>query len=263
MRIAVISDLHSNATALRVALASAEAHGFDLIMILGDLLTYGCDPREVLDLVGETLSRHPSRLISGNHDQMYFDLAAGNTTYFDRMPDWLRETAQWTYEALDGIDFATSLPWEKQVSLGGVFFAHANPFAYGDWTYLNKEGELDMAMGALRRQGECIGVFGHTHRGKIVQYADGCAIGIVRKLGALPALSCHIKVGDSAIADPGSIGQPRGAGHFSSLLFIETGESETRFNLQRLNYDIGSHVARIQSSSLSESAKAKLVEYFR
>jgi len=261
MRIAVISDLHSNATAVRAALASVEARGFDSIVILGDLLTYGCDPREVLDLVKETLSRHPARLVTGNHDQMYFDLAAGNTSYLDRLPDWLRETVQWTCERLDGMDLVSAFPWEKQFSLGGIFFAHANPFGYGDWTYLNGDSELEAAMAALRNLDERIGVFGHAHRGKVMQYAGGAAP-VRRELGALPDLSCRIAPGDGAVADPGSVGQPRGAGQNSSILFIETDEAGVRFDLHRLQYDVGIHISRIEASTLSQVTKIKLMSYF-
>jgi hypothetical protein len=192
---------------------------------------------------------------------MYFDLAAGNTGYFDRLPGWLRETAQWTYEKLDGIDLASDFPWEKQFSLGGLFFTHANPFGYGDWTYLNGESELNAAMAALRILGERIGVFGHTHRGKVMHYAGDDAP-VRRELGALPALSCRIGPGDGAVADPGSVGQPRGSGHCSSILFIETDETGIRFDLQRLQYDVSAHIARIKASTLSQDTKTKLMSYF-
>jgi predicted phosphodiesterase len=247
---------------MRAALACADAHGFDTLVILGDLLTYGCDPCEVLDLVDETLSRYAARLVPGNHDQMYFDLAAGNTAYFEHLPAWLRETTQWTQERLYGIDLEADFPWEKDVSLGGVFFAHANPFAYGDWTYLNGESELDAAMAVLQSRGESIGVFGHTHRGKVVEYAGAKARRFRHELGIRPALSCRILPGDGAVADPGSVGQPRGPGHFSSLLFIETNKTGVQFDLRRLHYDIDVHLARIRDSTLSEGTKTKLMSYF-
>jgi predicted phosphodiesterase len=262
MRIAVISDLHSNATALRAALAAAEARGFDALVVLGDLLTYGCDPNEVLDLIRDALSRHTVRLIPGNHDQLYFDLAAGNHAYFDRLPGWLRESVEWTWDNVRGKDLAHDFPWEKDVSLGGIFFAHANPFAYGDWTYLNTEGELDAAMAALRSRGETIGIFGHTHRGKVVEYPENTANGVRHELGTRPALSCDLMVGHGAVADPGSVGQPRGMGQSGSLLFVERSETRTHFRLQRLDYDVGVHLARIRASQLSGETQNKLMSYF-
>lgn len=260
MRIAVISDLHSNALALEAALAAAETRGYDTLVILGDLLTYGCDPHTILDRVGGALEKGNARLLCGNHDQLYFDLAAGDHAYFDRLPPWLRETAEWTHKQLDGIDLASTLPWERSFSLAGIFFAHANPFAYGDWTYLNGDAEIDAAMAALRKRGERIGVFGHTHRGKVMDYAGDA--GTRHELGNQPSLSCRVGPDRGAVADPGSVGQPRGTGHFSSMLFIDSDAADVRFHIQRLDYDVAAHLARIRASGLSSFTQEKLMSYF-
>jgi len=233
-----------------------------VLVILGDLLTYGCDPCLVLDQVGGALAKGNARLVRGNHDQMYFDLAAGQTAYVDRLPPWLRETTEWTYQQLGDVDLAASLPWEKAHSLAGIFFAHANPFAYGDWTYLNGEPEMHAAIAALRDRGERIGVFGHTHRGKIVEFGGQGENTTWRELGGEPFLSCHIAPDDGAIADPGSVGQPRGAGHFSSMLFIDAEAAGIRLHLHRLSYDVADHLASIRASGLSSATKTKLMSYF-
>lgn len=62
MRIAFISDLHANFTALE-AMAS-ELADVDLTVCLGDLLGYYCDVRETLDWVRE----HVDVCLRGNHD---------------------------------------------------------------------------------------------------------------------------------------------------------------------------------------------------
>jgi predicted MPP superfamily phosphohydrolase len=103
-RIAVISDVHANSQALRAALEQARKTGFDDLVVLGDLLTYGCSPREVLDLIGEAMVRYGAHLTTGNHDQLYFDLAVGHNRYYDELPAWLRETVDWTREALGRFD---------------------------------------------------------------------------------------------------------------------------------------------------------------
>lgn len=260
-RIAVISDLHSNGLALTAALAAAKARGFDMLAILGDLLTYGCDPHAVLDQVGSALAKGNARLVRGNHDQMYFDLALGETAYFDRLPAWLRETVEWTHHQLGGDELA-ALPWEQSFSLAGIFFAHANPFAFGDWTYLNGESEMDSAMTALRNRGERIGVFGHTHRSKIVEYAGKAGKGSWQALEDKPSLSRHIVPGSGAIADPGSVGQPRGKGLFSSMLFIDSDAAGIDFHFHRVEYDVAAHLAQIGASGLSSATQSKLMSYF-
>ena len=50
---AVISDIHSNLEALTAVLADIEQRGIDTIYCLGDVIGYGPDPRQCLDLVIE------------------------------------------------------------------------------------------------------------------------------------------------------------------------------------------------------------------
>ena len=64
-RIALISDLHGNAIALREVLRSIDEHGVDEIVCLGDVATLGVAPSEVID----TLQRLGCRCIMGNHDR--------------------------------------------------------------------------------------------------------------------------------------------------------------------------------------------------
>jgi predicted phosphodiesterase len=90
-RIALISDLHGNAIALRAALRSIEEQGADEIVCLGDVATLGVAPGEVVD----TLERIGCRCITGNHDDYLFDpslVAAHNDSpMIADAIDWCRE----------------------------------------------------------------------------------------------------------------------------------------------------------------------------
>src|SRR3954452_2220643 len=62
--IAILSDIHGNLEALQAVLADIEQQGAQAIYCLGDVVGYGPNPRECLDLVqGFHLT------ILGNHDQ--------------------------------------------------------------------------------------------------------------------------------------------------------------------------------------------------
>jgi predicted phosphodiesterase len=62
--IAILSDIHGNLEALRAVLADAERQGAEAIYCLGDVVGYGPEPRECLDLAqGFRLT------LLGNHDQ--------------------------------------------------------------------------------------------------------------------------------------------------------------------------------------------------
>src|ERR1035438_547015 len=60
MKLLIVSDIHANLEALQAVLA--ESH--DELWVLGDLVNYGPNPSEVVDLV----RRNASLVVQGNHD---------------------------------------------------------------------------------------------------------------------------------------------------------------------------------------------------
>jgi predicted phosphodiesterase len=61
---AIISDIHSNLEALQAVLADIEKHKVEEIYCLGDVVGYGPNPRECIDLVMQC-----KLVLLGNHDQ--------------------------------------------------------------------------------------------------------------------------------------------------------------------------------------------------
>lgn len=236
-RVAVLSDLHSNARALRAALDRIHALGVDRVVVNGDLLTYGLDHRETLDLVDDELARG-AVLTLGNHDQMYLDLADGNRAYADALPGWLRETAAETFAAIDPARLR-ALPWQHEVAIGPVLIAHANPFAPRDWTYLNTPGEVARAEATLLERGHRLGVFGHTHRARVQR-------------------------GKATVCNAGSIGQPRNAERASTFLLVTIPDDDGPIgaSVEPVSYDVDAHVRALRASRLSEATRTRLCAFF-
>lgn len=182
MRIAVISDIHSTAAPFRRALRNAREEGFDQLVILGDLFTYGVDPGECLDLAIEAIDRDGAFLIGGNHEQLYIDLRDRRSAYIDKLPGWIRESVEWTWREL-GETWPARLEWIPEWAWNKVLFAHANPFGYGDWTYLSDEELLKAAGTKLRERGFRAGVFGHLHRPKFYRDEHGIEVHVVDSIG--------------------------------------------------------------------------------
>jgi predicted phosphodiesterase len=66
-RIAILSDIHGNAVALRAVLADVEAAGVERIAVAGDMIGFGPSPDDVVDL----LLARGALMIRGNHEQDY------------------------------------------------------------------------------------------------------------------------------------------------------------------------------------------------
>src|SRR5919198_169495 len=80
MRLAIISDIHSNLEALTEVLKAAEHHKVDRIVSLGDIVGYGASPNPCCDLVRSvtevTLLGNHDAAVAGRMDySFYYDAA--------------------------------------------------------------------------------------------------------------------------------------------------------------------------------------------
>ncbi|WP_313804071.1 metallophosphoesterase [Sphingobium sp.] len=162
MRIAVLTDIHASSDPLQLALTAARREGFDQMLILGDLLTYGVQPLETLELVQGAAARDGAILISGNHDLLYQGSPRAEA-YRAGLPDWLRESVDWTAAHIPPGGM-TTFDWQESWSQGPLFAAHANPFDFGDWRYIRSAQEAEDAAAMVAARGFIYGLFGHVHR---------------------------------------------------------------------------------------------------
>lgn len=239
MRIAVISDIHGAAQPFAKALDDARGEGFDHLVLLGDLLTYGIEPEACLDLARNAMAKDSAILVGGNHDQLYVDLALGNAAYFDAMPDWIRESVEWTMHRIT--QWPADIGWHESWTAEQALFAHANPFGYGDWTYLSDENRLQQASTALSSQGFRWGIFGHLHRP--AQY-----------------------IGEAASAYVvGSIGQPRSNEHPTpQWSMVEIDNGELSITARSVDFNPEEHRQAIQqTTAMTQVTRDTLCRYFK
>lgn len=86
MKRAVISDIHGNLTALKVVLEDIRDRGIEQIYCLGDVVGYGPNPRECIDLVMDF-----DLCILGNHDQAALFDPEGFSSTAEKAIFWTRE----------------------------------------------------------------------------------------------------------------------------------------------------------------------------
>src|SRR5579872_555373 len=127
MRIAILSDIHGNLTALEAALQDLEQQPqVDQMVIAGDLCLNGPYPREVIERV-QALN---CPVIQGNTDLEI-------VTQAPERGEKKRTTVGWTREQIgaDGIDYLASLPFSHTISNTGesdMLIVHANPLNLED-----------------------------------------------------------------------------------------------------------------------------------
>jgi predicted phosphodiesterase len=240
MRIAVISDIHGAAKPFAQALVDARKIGFDQLVLLGDLLTYGTEPELCLDLARKAIVRDRAIFVGGNHDQLYRALGEGVSHYADHLPQWIRESIFWTMENI-GHHWPPDIEWVENWSCGPAFFAHANPFGFGNWTYLSDPAHLDRAARALAERGMRFGIFGHSHR----------------------PLTYHL--GNVSVHVVPSIGQPR-SNEFPLPQWTMVDLEETNLTItgHSVAFDPEAHRQGIQGTlDLSQNTRDTLCRYFQ
>src|SRR3970282_108433 len=102
MRYLILSDIHSNLSALEAVLAAVEGK-FEKALCLGDLIGYGPDPEEV----GSRVRALNPVVLRGNHDRA----GSGLTDAEDFNPS-ARRAALWTRDRLstDNLNYVRALP---------------------------------------------------------------------------------------------------------------------------------------------------------
>ncbi len=149
MRILVISDVHANLAAFKAVLADAEDK-WDKIWYLGDLVGYGPNPNECVEL----LRQHEHLALSGNHDWA----ALGKLDINDFNED-ARTAVFWTRDTLteESLAFLDSLP-AKHVE-GDFTLAHASP-RHPVWEYIL---DYETALENFDHFDTAYCLVGHTH----------------------------------------------------------------------------------------------------
>jgi len=230
VRIAILSDIHSNIEALDAVLSATDEAGCERAIVLGDIVGYGADP----DAVIARLRDRDAITIAGNHD-----LAA--TGAFD--VTWFNEVAaaaiEWTKEALspEGKDFLTSLQPKRETEHGLLVHGSVrDPVA----EYLLS---ADEAAASFELAPFSLAFFGHTHFPTVFRRRpDGHVMGWVLAEGE----EIEFVEGERYMLNPGSVGQPRDRDPRAAFIVFDDGRAVGH----RVPYPIEQAAKKIRAAGL-------------
>lgn len=218
MKSLVLSDIHANFTALEAVLE--DAGDFDAVWILGDLVGYGPDPNECVDLI----RRLPNLVcLLGNHDAA--TLGHINDIAFNPSA---RQAIRWTREHIssENADYLRQLP--ELVRLGEITFAHGSP-REPVWEYLLDARNATENFDYFSTQ-FCL--VGHTHLPTIYLLNNGA--NFARLIP--PENNILMPLQPRAIINPGSVGQPRDHDPRAAYAMVDLNTLTIEFH--RVSYDI-------------------------
>jgi putative phosphoesterase len=166
-RLAALSDIHGNATALEAVLADIALAKPDAVLVAGDLVVNGPEPGLVVDVL-RALPAATTLIVQGNTDiaAVDFDYAAAYPWAIDGVPDTLIDGAEWAHEALgdERVDWIRRLPAERRFRADDdtlVLVCHASP---GSQTAgFDQSLDPNVTIERVARTDARVIVCGHTH----------------------------------------------------------------------------------------------------
>jgi len=230
MKYAIISDIHSNLEALQRALSIIDEKKIDEIICLGDVVGYGANPNECVDIV----RKRCSTVVLGNHDAAALDVSQAHD--FNAIA---KKAVVWTSQQLtdESKVFLSSLPMVARKEQ--ILFVHSSPNTPEAWDYII---DNDDASSAIRYFEEKICFIGHTH-----------VPGIFTSHGRAK----NITPDDQYLINVGSVGQPRDGN--PKLAFGIFDSSTWEYELIRSQYDIQAAAEKIYAAKLPEELGNRLM----
>jgi diadenosine tetraphosphatase ApaH/serine/threonine PP2A family protein phosphatase len=238
MRVAVVSDIHSNLHALEAVLAAIEAEASDELWCLGDLVGYGPRPNECCRAIAE----RADVCLAGNHD-----LAVRGTIDLEEFGGEAAVAARWTRDVLEPQAQELLDRLEPAGAAHGVALYHASardPI----WEYVLSD---ETALATLELTDSQLVLVGHSHVAlRVVQSEDELAGGVA------PA-GTELELGGArALLNPGSVGQPRDGDPRAAYLLLDLDARHATFS--RVEYDVERTQREMREAGLPELLAARL-----
>ncbi|MCX7886705.1 MAG: metallophosphatase family protein [Verrucomicrobiae bacterium] len=239
MKYAILGDIHSNLEALQAVLEHARRQNCTRYVSLGDIVGYGPNPKECLDIVREL----NCPVVMGNHDEYCasdLDLSGFNPIAGDAI--------KWTREQLSDADREWLRNLKYSLVVGPFSIVHATLDLPEKWAYVFDKLAAAASMN-YQRTAVCFN--GHTH----------VPVAFVRTPMSLQGgLYDRIKVepGKKYFVNAGSIGQPRDRNPDAAYVTYDL--ATNTIEIHRVPYDIRTTQRKIIEAGLPE-VLAERLEY--
>jgi len=234
MRVAVVSDIHSNLQALEATLSAIDAEAPDELWCLGDLVGYGPRPNECCAAIAE----RADVCLAGNHD-----LAVRGAIDLEEFGGEAAVAARWTREVLAPEAQALLDRLEPAGTAHGVALYHGSardPI----WEYVLSN---EAALATLDLTDSVLVLVGHSH----------VALQVVDSGIELAPVGTELELGGvRALLNPGSVGQPRDGDPRAAYLLLDLDTQHASF--RRVEYDVKRTQREMRDAGLPEMLAGRL-----
>ncbi|MDU2687486.1 YfcE family phosphodiesterase [Paeniclostridium sordellii] len=233
MRIATISDIHSNLYALNEVLADIEKRNVDMVVCTGDLVGYATRPNEVI----ETLRKNKVLTIMGNYDEAIgnFKIICGCDYPDPKDAEKASLSMKFTSEETtdENKAYLRNLPKEAVISFNNktIRFVHGSTRLINEYLKENSK-EADEVMNNLD---EDILVCGHTHIPYVKSY------------------------GEKLLVNAGSVGKSKTGSPNANYVIIDIIDSIVEVEIIEVFYDFEKVAKEIEENKILPNGFARLI----
>lgn len=225
MRIAVISDIHSNLYALEAGLSDIERKNIDLILCAGDLVGYHTRPNEIIEII----KKSEIICVKGNHDKIISEnsivdisnLEGKEFNKFSIRNYGIETTINENKQFLKNLLEETTLEIENIK----IKLVHGSPNSITEYLKENSK-EAELVMKELK---EDILICGHTHQAYFKSY------------------------GEKLLINAGSVGKPKKGTPNPEYVILEIKEGIINVSIENFIYDYEKMAKEIENSKLPKN----------
>jgi predicted phosphodiesterase len=240
MRIAILSDIHSNLEALEAVCEKMKGLDVDSIYFAGDVVGYGPDP----NMCTSWVLNNADVAVAGNHD-----FAAVDMMDSDSFNSNARDAIQWNARQLEAdlSSYLVSLPMIE--TRNGVTLVHASPRFPDQWEYIFTLWDAEEN---FTHFDNTFCFVGHSHQPVMVVMNPEGSVAVV------PGDKLVAEDGCRYLINVGSVGQPRDGNPDACFGLLDTETSE--FSLVRVKYDVSATQEKMQREGLPQALADRLSE---
>ncbi|MFW6230267.1 MAG: metallophosphoesterase family protein [Halanaerobium sp.] len=234
MKIAFISDIHSNIYSLKQVIKSIDSEEVDKIICLGDLVGYATHPDEVIDLVRS----REIFTIQGNYDQAVGEDLMFCGCDYDTQKEMEKATKSlfWTQENISSENkmWLKNLPKDKHLKIKDwdIFLVHGSPRENNEYLYSDSRAIEEI----IEKYDFDVLLCGHTH---------------------LPYFKVY---NDRYIVNAGSAGKPKHGNPRVNYILLDVKKDEIDFAIKEVSYNHNQIAGEIENE---EGLPDEFAEIFR
>lgn len=226
-RIAFVSDIHSNLEALDSVMKDIERQSVDEVYCLGDLVGYGPNPNEVVEII----RKKNIITVMGNYDDAigYEKDSCGCAYNPGRETEVGDESISWTIKntTVENKEFLKNLPHRLSLEIEGVkiLLVHGSPINYL-LEYVKPSTSAERLKMLVKNVEEDIIINGHTHL----------------------IMAKHLY--GKTILNPGSVGRTKNGKPGATYLILNVDNGVYWYEFRFVEYDVKTTVEKIIKAGL-------------